>query len=363
MAINFTLVNESSDSPINGSIMANARVWIDDIDNFVAFNLTWDTSDWTYGLCLTPADAEYNIYAQMEYVDDGLVMAEKTYYITNTTVNNETTNISLYLTPGTTQTSFEVRDIDDDPVAEAIIKVLSYDLGTDSYKVTEIVKTDSDGEAFAQIIQDTQFYRFIVEVNGEQFFFSEPQKIDSLSNIFRISLTADPFETIQTLDNVVTSLTFDNDTNTFTYTFNDLTGDVNLACLRVTRRTYSGDTLINKTCVNSNAGSIDITISNPGTSLYIATGVIQINPERVTDTFAKHFDTTFTTWGDEGLMMTFLMVSTIVLVGVFSPVIAIILGLAALIFAIVMGLFHLTWTTMMGLIIVGGIAMYKQSKK
>ncbi len=361
-AINFTTRNETNEQILNATVGANVQAGVDDVDFSFLFNLSWDGVP-PYSICISPPGANYSTYIQMDYQNERGVAALKTYYLTNATLNNQTSLISLYITDGTSQVKLDVKDENDDPAEDIIIKVLSYDLSTDSYRVTEIVKTDSDGAAQAQMILNTQFYKFILEKDGIVLLATNPTKITSTTgNTFRVSFQTDFFTNYNIGQGVTRSLGFTNSTLTFTYIFSDSTGKASRGCLEIVKRTSSSDTTINESCVTSSAGTINIVLNNPGSATYLAKGTIKINPTFLTDFITVSFDQSYTKWGLEGIFVSFLLITTVTLAGVFSPVVAVALMIVGVVISILANIFYLSWAVLVSFIIVGAITLYRVSR-
>ena len=353
-ALNFTLFNETSNQVLesNGTLDGFFKLWVSDAGNFTSFNSTW-RNDRRYSLCIDPPNANLSVYAQFEYDDltvgaDG--MALKNYFITNTTLTNQSSNITLYLTMGTTQTAFTVRDEDDEGIEGAIIKILSYDLGTDSAVTTEIVKTDTDGTAQAQIVRSTQFYQFIVEVDGVVKLSTQPTKITAATNIFRISLQSDYYSNFDISQNIATSLTFNNLTNTFSYVFSNPDGTSREACLFIVRRLGSGDTTVNQSCITSSAGTINLRIQRENAT-FVATGIVRINPSFLERVLSVDLSQRHLVFGLSGVLLSLFMGIFFVTVGLFSPVIAIVLFLVSLLASQFLNILHFNYTIFIGLIV------------
>ncbi len=363
-AVELIIKNETDDNRLNGTIGGYFEVWVDSIQNLSKFNITWGTGLQNYSICINPPEATYNIFAQLAYRGIGdTEAAEKNYYFTNVTFNNVSFVTDLFLTDDTTQVAFSVRDEDDNSIPGAIIKVLTYDLETDTAKVTEIVRTDSNGVAQAQIILSTQFYLFIIEKDGIVLLqTTEATKITSTSQIFRVTLTGDYYEDFNVADNTVTSLTFNNATLQYTFTFNDITGEAVRGCLEIIKRSPLADTVVNSSCVTSSAGSITLGIGEPGSDTFIAQGSIDVNPNFVVETLSNTFDFAYKTLSDGGLLASFFLVLTVTVVGFFNPIVAVVLLGFSTATLIILDIFFLSWPVLMAFLILMGITMYRLSR-
>lgn len=361
-SINFTILNETDDSPAISDLNIYVSVWSDNPLNTKNINLSY-TGNYKYSLCLAPPFANFTLNAQMEYESTGF--AKKLYYLTDFDISNQTRFVNLYLTNGTTQVEFTILDYDDNVVEEAILKVLSYDVGTDSFKVTEILETDSNGVVYAQIIQNTQFYRFIVEVDGVTKLFTLPTKITGTSKTLRINLDETAyFERYNTVRGITHQLSYTNASLSFQFTYDDASNDIESGCLKVVKRRYGAETLLYDYCNPGTAGSIFYVITDNVTTskqTYIASSYVKFSDGEIInlDTESVTFDYSYKQNSGTKIFVTFLLTITLIFIGVWSPVMAVVLGIVAIVLSIILGIFFLSWGTIIGLIIMGAITIYR----
>lgn len=365
-AINFTVRNEADDSVIaNATLGGYFMVWISDPNNYRAFNLSWGLrDDSNYKICINPDYASLQAYAQMEYEASGY--SKKTYYFINASFDNTTDNVDLYLIANTTAVTFTVSDQDDNVVQDVYINVLRYDLTTDSYKTVEILKTDENGQAIGNIILTDQWYKFLLTYDGATVLETEAKKILTTTQNFRINLLTDYFTNYDYAEGVACSVTFANATNYFSYTFNDPTGNIAQGCLRVIRRDPYSDTEINESCLSTTTGTINIYIGNATETdgnYYIGYGDVRIGTQKFACASVDgDKSTAWKTYGTTGVFVAFLLIVTLPMIGIWSPIAAVILILVAFITTTITGIFHLSWQYLISLIILGGIVLFKLSR-
>lgn len=370
-AINFSVRNETDSSLIidnSTTIQGYFKAWKSSESNFTEFNLTWGGQNQNdtliYGLCIDPADANYTMDAQLEY--DATGFEKKLYYLNDYAIDNSTNLIDLFLTDGTTQVELTVKDFDDSVVDNAVIKVLSYDIATDSSTTTEIVETDSNGQAFVQLVLNTEWYVFIVEVDGVVKLQTIPTKITSTTKTLRIDLSdIRYFDRYDVTRGITHSLTWTNATNTFTFTWSDPSGDIVDACLKVSEKAVNLNKLLSDTCTTSVAGTRTYTIvGNITDQTYVAVSYVKFSDTEIyiLKTLVQSFEETFKKFGLTGIFVSFLLVLTLIGVGINHPVMAILLGIFGLIVVTILGVFAVQWGVLMGLIIMGGILLYKLTR-
>lgn len=362
-AINFTIRNETNNAILNGTLAGNFHVWVSDEGNYRTFNLSW-FQNVQFGICITPSDAEYVISSQMEYGASGFTT--ENYYFINTTIDSTTSLISLYLTDDSTAVTFTVTDENDNPVDGAYIYVNRYDLPTDSSTNTEIIKTNTEGQAIGQITLNTERYIFIVVYNGEIVFESSDVILTTTTYNIRVNLASDYFEQYDKVLAVGCELTYSNDTKTFSYTFLDTTGNVAQGCLYVDRHSGSTSQIVNSSCVSGSSGTLALTISTPtGIPTFFGRGTIQIDGIDYVcgNSTSYSYDTRHETFGLSGVFYSFLFIVFLVSVGIWSPTISVFFTILGLVVVNLLGLFFLNWAYLISIIIVGLIAMHKLSKR
>lgn len=362
--LNFTILDEVSGLLLNDSSLS---IWFNITSSYLIggkeFNLSYDTGNY-YLVCIPNYTiTNWTANAQADYSKAGY--DEKNYYLVDYLLNNaSTTKINLYLNNGTTQTKLQVRDYNDDPISDVYIKVLSYDLGTNSYITTEIVKTDTDGDAYAQIVQNTNWYAFILEYDGEIILQTLPTKITTTTLTFRINLDTDYFASYDVTQGITHSLTYNNDTTSFSFVWSDPTNNVQQGCLRLTRRSINGDTVINTSCVTSSAADVLLNITGAlGTNTYIADSYVLIAGQQFQmDSLSISFNDTYRTFGASGLFFSMLLIIVLVMVGLWHPVAAILLMIIGVVVTNIIGLFYLNWTYIVTFIILAVITIYRTGK-
>jgi len=335
--------------------------WADNRSIAGLFNISWDDQS-KIQLCLSIPSATFLTYAQWEYGGTGVYPLE-THYLNNFTLYNETQFLTLYLTPNSTAVTFSVTDEDDNDIEDVFIHVLQYDFGTHSHITTEILQTDQQGESIGNIVLTTQWYKFLLVYRGVTILETDPVKISSTTKKFRVNLKDDFFDNFDTWNQIQTSLTFTNATGNFAYTFVNTAGTNVNACLRVKRRTAMTDLLINETCVSSSAGTILVNIGTRGSNTFVATATIEASPEHLEEVLSIHFDDGYKKWGKDGIFAMFFVRLTLAMIGIWNPIVAILLLLVTDIAMVSMGLFGMSKTNIIFYVILAFLTMYRLNRK
>lgn len=360
-AINMSILNETDDGLVNGTVDGFFRTWISSISDYRPFNLTW-SGDSQYGLCIDPPSAEYITYAQLEY--GAPEFETKTYYSENRTLDNSTELLNLYLTDSTTNVVFTVTDQNDNPVEGVFIYIMSYDLPTDTATTTEIIKTDSNGEALGRIVLNTKWYKFILIYNNVIVLETTETKITTTTPKFRINLGDDYFETYDVVEGTTCAITYTNSTLTFEFTFANPSSEVAQGCLDIDQVSINGVTDLNNSCAIGSSGSVSYTLNNTGTNTYLASSTILINGNTFVcgTPVSASFDTSYLDFGLSGIFFSLFIILTLVLIGIWSPTASVALLIVGVIVVNVMGLFFMNLPILIAFIIVGGIVLYRLSR-
>ena len=359
--LNITVRDDTTESLVDTDIDAYVYGYVDNGTVLRSFNLSWDNVNKS-GICANPSTLNHTIFAQFEYGGEG-DYSTKTYYLSNYNITSDTQFLNLYLTPNTTLVTFTVTDQDDDVVQEVYIHILKYDFGTNSYTTSEILKTDELGQGIGNIVLTTQWYKFLLVYDNVIVLETDPVKITSTTRNFRINLLTNFFDFFETWDNTQTSLTFTNATKNFAYTFLNTDGTSVTACLNVVRQTSMTNTLINETCVTSSSGTILINVGETSDYTFKAVGTIQANPIRVSDILFVSFDDGYKEWGKDGIFATFFVRMALAMIGIWNPIVAIILLILADIGMISIGLYAMNTQTFIFYILLGALTIYRVNRK
>jgi len=360
-AVNISIRDESNNSLVVGSINGFFEVWISSLSQFRAFNLTWNGAS-QYGICINNASANYTTNSQMEYSASGY--SAKNYYMRNYTLDNVTDILDLYLTKNSTQVTLRVTDYDDNPIKDVYIHIQSYDLGTNSYKTTEIVKTDFQGKAFAEMTLFTQWYQFMLVYQGETVLQTDATKLTSTTLNFQIDLGSNNVATYNKVEKMTCSISFNNATNNFRMDFSNPSGLPILATLDVYNSTTYITNLFNSSSLTSASGTILINIAPPKNETYTGKGFVTISGTKYScgTPQSVSFGSDYQTWGLQGIFYTILVCIFLVCVGIWSPAIAVLLLIIAVIITNLFGMFHMNTPYLITFIILGGITLYRLAR-
>jgi hypothetical protein len=319
-----------------------------------------------YGTLLSSSNLSICINSsnQYYYVDYGEIKYSKTdytdrsfYIFQNTRLTNSTINNTLYslLAGQATSFLFEFRDTSLNPYTEKYVALLRWYPNLNSYKVVEMGKTDDKGQTIMRVKSEDVDYRVaIYELDGTLIKLLNPVRFACIeSPCTYVAVIQDTTEDYSTFDNIQSSLTYDNNTGIWTFTWNDPSQSTQMMTLNVTSERADSRTTI---CTSNGTGFTGVITCD--THLYSGTlrGIAYrtASPLRaIAELFINTASTVFKS--TVGLFISLIIFITIVLIGVVSPIIAIILGIVALVPAYLFGsisLLILTALAVIGFIVI-----------
>lgn len=271
--------------------------------------------------CVYPAWFNQSIEHQFEYTYESVVYN----YFLDTDYNNDTKTVNLYIQNGTTQVLFTVLDRGN-PVESAFIHVLKYDVGTGTYSTTEILKTDSQGQAIGNIILGTAFYNFLIYYEGSLVYTEIGVKLISTTRTFNINLLGDYWlDDFSNIFDVNTQLYYNNATQNFVFVWSDPGGEVHYGCLRVVYFNDTGKYIPFDNCTQSASGTIIYNINPQNGTEYIATGYFRYDNEIIAERLAISFEALrdfFTERPLPSLFIAYMLTLVLFLIGIPQPIIA-----------------------------------------
>ena len=331
VVVNYTIYEEDNQTSINSSFDATFNFSINGSEVYKNYSFSSPANNDTFQFCSNindslSVDAIINLYASG--------YDERTYFLESQIYSNDSkTEKFLYLL-GSGASSIiivEVKDQGLQPLQGYFVDIERYYPENNSFIKVISEETDEFGQFVASLIQNTVKYRFIFK-NPSGTILKTTDKITIACRTticimpFVIEDTEDDFDRFDNVTDFTSSLSFDNTTNIFTVTWNDLTGD------SVTYRLFVERVLINGTatvCDTSSTSSSDSLTCNVGGSNanYRAQFYRQVTgeDERRISVLNIRVGTTFETYGKEGLIWAFLVVFTLFAVGSFNPTVGAIL--------------------------------------
>ncbi len=370
-AINFSMRNESTYDYINKTLSMDFAfhhftTLPDGTKSYGNYSQTTLYNNQSF--CVVPNSSSYLSNITVDFVYDGTHFTYQRYLIN---ISNATQVVNLYITDGTTEVEFNVKDTFGNDIEDAYITIEKYTIATNTYRITEILETDTSGNAIGRIKLSTEWYRFTIAYRGINYLVDGPLKMISTTRDFRINLIGgDWYDDYDKFREVSYNFTFTNATKVFNFRWADAGSGITSACLKVMEMDIAGNTALNTTCVTgSYSGTILIDIGNDTSvddKTYMGIAYVVINDEEfILNTIEVSFDTTWSIYYEDttkqqfGVFMTFLLSITLLLIGIWHPAPSIIMLLIGLGLARIMGIYYLGWPAYITLIILGGIVIMR----
>lgn len=342
LTMNISFYDENS-TEINIDYETTITYWISE-GNIQNFSTSIDSINYTE-LCLSHYDINFTADMQIEYTDSlGNIY---TYFGNDMTLNTDVQELNLYTQTGATQVLFTVLDTNSDPIDEAYIHILKYNVGTGTYTTTEVLKTDTQGQAVGNIVLATTFYNFLIYYKGQLMLTESAVKLISTTRTFTINLLGrDWYNDFDTTLGVNTNLYYNNQTYNFVYTWSDPSSSMHQGCLRVDKQNDSGRYNLSSQCTESTSSSIVYNTGEPenGTS-YIGTGYLKYDNEIITDVVwytVQKVRSFFRLDPMGSLFIAMIFCLTMFLIGIPNPALSILLLVAGVIVSSMLGLWAIT---------------------
>ena len=322
--------------------------------------------------CLNPNGSTIVSNITIDYVYEGTYF---TYQPFQLSLTNTTKSINLYVVTGTTEVLLNVKDTFDDPVEDAYITIEKWDVGTNTFKATEIVRTDTGGNALSRIVTSTAWYRFRIRYRGEVKLVDGPVKIISTTRNFRIDLIGpDWYDDFAVSQGVFHNLSFNNGTKVFVFHWDDPQLTIDQACLKVTQTNVSGSTILSDSCTASHSGSIQYDIGTNTSTVdktYLAESYITLDGVNyILNSISISFDTDWDQWieGDEatklaGIFITLLLCITLAFAGLWHPGVSMILLLLGIGAMRILKIYYMSWTMYSTLVVLVILIIWRSQRR
>lgn len=346
-SINFTFYTEETETLVTWE---NVSMEIFSTDGN-ASNYTTDTG-YLYLDLLSPAFYTIRYYSTN--------FQERFYYLN---LSNRThTSVDLYcanktLTSNVTAT---VYDETNSEVEDVYIKVLRYDIDTNTYILREIAKTNFEGEAILHLDLYSEFYYFILEYPfGTVKLTSSPTYIYDTSINFAINTGEEVGGDYYYSQGITYSLSFNNATNNVGYTYSDSNDIITGSCLKIYRLKASGSTLVNSSCSSSIAATILLNLDNSTGNTYEAQASINFSAseEYQLDSLIISFAEPYQ-MGNMGLIIVIVLTLVFAMVGFWSGSVAALLTPLPLFLAGLIGLVNISLAVTIPFLVIGGVIAY-----
>lgn len=274
--------------------------------------------------------------------------------------------LTLYLISASNSenTTITVYDQNNNPLSDLIVKSQRYDINTNSYLFSQMIKTDNNGKGIMALQLYTERYIFLISNDLTQLFESNSQYINSNTLEFRINIGGN-YGQYEVIDiNTISNISYINISNTFQFFYNDISNFVSEGCMYVYKITNLTKDLFNSTCIDGNTGTILLIIPNATSTTFVADGYIRLGGTLRYKGSAFHSFFDYLDLGNQGLFWLAVFEILIVFVGSWNLVVAVILIPIPMILLQTIGFIDLGWTFIITIILIclfGGYIMSDRS--
>jgi hypothetical protein len=345
-SIQFYFRDEDSDALITENISVEL------ISELVAYTY-WTDNGTLYVDLISPT--EYNI----RYGAEGY--GERNYYFTMTDYSFN--NITLYLANESdyTEVTINVFDTLQNPLEAARVKILKYVPDTNSYEIVSVKETSFAGQIKELLSIGTEYYKFIVEYDGEVVLTTTASYIYGNEITLYANLLTGGFDELFRLTGLYGVIGYDSG-NAF-FTWNDEDGVVSQGCLYAFLQTDEGLVANGSVCASGAADTIYLPVANTSGLTYLLKGYVDKNGYTIYLTnywlsFKDELDT-----GRNGLILGFILLAVFIFVGYWRLELAVLMGGFGLLILVVVGVININISYAIGMFILSIISAFLISHK
>lgn len=349
--VNYTVYNETNLTRTNFSMDAYFKYWLGDGSIFK--NKTLDSESNESIMMCANLNKTLNIDAIVNIEYPGF--DERTYYFDDEAYTNATTEIWLYLLDGVgSDIIIQVRDSGLSPVKGYLIDIERFYPELNQYKKVIMEKTDIYGQFVANLVQNIVKYKFtFYDTEGAKVKETGDMTIACRTTIcvlpFVIEDTTNDTERFYNISDYDWSFAFTNSTKTFTFTWNDVSGLSATNRLEVTRYLWNGTTTVCNTTSTDASGVLTCNVGSSSAS-YQAQVFRKVGSGewRRIGWLSETVGEESSIFDIEGLMWSFILLMTLMVLGYWYPPIGVTLYLVGF---LVLSRLHLIYSNPLILII------------
>lgn len=227
--------------------------------------------------------------------------------------------------------------------------------------------TDTSGEVVFSLTINDEYYKFMVELDGELKKITEPSYISNQDVTDGIPIQintgsglGDDFFEFYSISH---DLSFNNNTNNFRLDWSDPSGLASQFCLKVYNTANFTNTIYNQSCTTGGSGTILVGVERVNGTTYLGKAYYnQSGLELLLDTESYTFPETTQTFGTYGLFLQVIITVFAVLTAFASPALAAIMVPFSLIAGKVLSFNIFSWGPLIGMQIVGLVLAMAFSK-
>lgn len=358
-AFTFNIFDEGNISVMNTSVEYNVKYGTaSNTSSYTVYGSIASAHD--FSICVNETTSSYVVgLGEIQYGGSGY--SEERFYIFNgVAVSNQTTTnhslLDLYASDGSSFL-FRARETTLIPLQNHFLSLLRWYPDLDEYKISEIGRTDENGEVVMKVYEEDVDYRIgVYNSTGSLLKLTDPTRMVCLVDPCEVDIFTTETTGLDVLLGIETNLTWLNDTKTFKFIYNDPSQDTTLMNLTVYKDTAERSTLI---CSDTSTSFTGILTCDVSAYQGILRAVVErsASPPITLETLIANTVGKITDYvgGSVVLVGTWFIASFLALAGMFiSPILGLIMVVVAFIPAFMMG--GITWfmfTVMIAIVLIG----------
>jgi hypothetical protein len=243
----------------------------------------------------------------------------------------------------------------------AYIKVLP----SNTWQIAEQSISDTNGQGALRLQPNTVQYKFVInDASGRQVFASQTSQVIAASAIYFVIPNQNTQAAFWNLQSAVThSISFDNSSSSFFFSFTDSSNSVTQSQLAVYQQTPSGSSIVCTSNATGASGTMSCNIAayiNNTNFNYHATGNIYANSTWYQIDIADHqFPSVAQLWGMTGVFIALMIVLTLSCMGLWNPSAALVFAGIGIIIDTWLGLIPLSSLWLTGILALIAIAVWR----
>jgi len=313
-----------------------------------------------FNICINSSSSYYVGYGEVDYSVTGY-SDRKFYIFNNTRITNNTINTTLYALDTASSTAFQITATSTNvvPYSGYYVGLLRWYPNLNQYNVVEMGKTDENGQTVLNVKTNDVDYRLaLYETDGTLVkLLSSIRMVCQTTPCVYSILTSDSVD-LTTFLNIQQNLSFNSDTKTFTFTWNDPSQETTAMNLVVYNENGDTSTVV---CNNTATGFTGVLVCDVSayTGVLRAIAYRSASPFRVISQLIEEIRSDLgdlANGGTTGLLIGVLLVISLALIGIASPILVVIFSLIALVPMLILG--NITFSIMMILVAIGGVILF-----
>lgn len=361
----YDIRNENNDTLINSTVNYNIQYGLEGNATISVLNGSL-VGVYNISICYNSTNPIYIGYGELQYFPfrntTELYPNRRFYLFQNVRASTISANGTLYLLPTADATEFQFTLADSyaSPLPNRFIAIMRWYPSLNSYKIVEMGKTDNNGQTTFNVKTATEDYRIAhYYLNGTLVEMYSPVRFICVSSPCSYSLFQSSFsQDYLDLSSLQQSFTFNHTTNIFTYSWNDASQETQSMNITVFKDYSSGSSAVCSSVGYGFTGIVTCNVTGQNGNLRAeiyrtASPSIPINQLIVSVGEAL---SDMANGKTIGLLIAFTLSVFLFIVGIFSPVVAIILGIVGLIPALYFG--GISSTVFVGIIILGVVIIH-----